>query len=112
MQQEISLHLTFQCYRSLQHCSAAVRLGLLSIAVSHIGTIYSMAITHSPHAFSILVVSHEVSAAKPKPKIYKHAQHASTHADRIFFCDDLIANVDAARHAGWDAEHSSACQLS
>ena len=25
-------------------------------------------------------------------------------ADRIFFCDDIPAHVEAARAAGWDAE--------
>lgn len=66
-----------------------------------------------PAPFSVLVVSHQVSLAKPTRAIYEHAQRAAnTPADRIFFCDDLISNVDAARDAGWDATlFTSADQL-
>ena len=91
-----------------------VRLGLLSNSCQpHWDHLFNGDYALLTHAFSILVVSHEVSAAKPKQEIYKHAEQAAdAPADQIFFCDDLIANVDAARNAGWDAEQfTSACQL-
>lgn len=91
-----------------------VRLGLLSNSCQpHWDHLCTCDYALLPHAFSVLVVSHKVSIAKPKKDIYKHAQQAAnTPADRIFFCDDLIANVDAARDAGWDAvQFTSAHQL-
>jgi HAD superfamily hydrolase (TIGR01509 family) len=51
------------------------------------------------------VLSHEVRAIKPEPDIYHlAAQRAGVPPDRIFFCDDIPAHVDAARAAGWQAE--------
>ena len=91
-----------------------VRFGLLSNSCQpHWDHICNGGYALLPHAFPILVVSHEVSVAKPEQEIYKLAQlAANAPADRIFFCDDLIANVDAARDAGWDAEQfTSAHQL-
>jgi putative hydrolase of the HAD superfamily len=91
-----------------------VRLGLLSNSCQpHWDHLCNGGYALLPHAFPVLVVSHEVSVAKPEQEIYKHAQlAANAPADRIFFCDDLIANVDAARDAGWDAEQfTSAHQL-
>ena len=42
---------------------------------------------------------------KPHPTIYEAAAaKAGVPADRIFFCDDIPAHVEAARAAGWDAE--------
>lgn len=93
---------------------SGIRLGLLSNSCQpHWDHLCTCGFTLLPHPFSVLVVSHEVSLAKPAREIYAHAQRASnTPADRIFFCDDLVANVDAARDAGWDAElFTSAHQL-
>mgnify|MGYP005990171557 FL=1 len=93
---------------------SGLRLGLLSNSCQpHWDHLYHYGYALLPHAFSALVISHEVSIAKPAREIYKHAQQvAKFPADRIFFCDDLIANVDAARDAGWDAEQfTSAHQL-
>lgn len=54
---------------------------------------------------SPLVLSYEVGAMKPHPSIYEAAvAKAGVPADRIFFCDDIPAHVEAARAAGWDAE--------
>ena len=51
------------------------------------------------------MLSHEVSVAKPDREIFHYAQKiAHVTAEQIFFCDDLTANVDAARAVGWDAE--------
>jgi FMN phosphatase YigB (HAD superfamily) len=93
---------------------SGLRLGLLSNSCQpHWDHLCHFGYALLPHAFSILVISHEVSIAKPAREIYKHAQQAANFpADQIFFCDDLIANVDAARQAGWDAEQfTSADQL-
>jgi len=56
-------------------------------------------------SFREVVLSHEVLAVKPDRGIYEiAAARAGVAADRIFFCDDLPAHVEAARAAGWDAE--------
>jgi putative hydrolase of the HAD superfamily len=80
-------------------------LGLLSNSCQpHWDHLCTSGYTLLPQPFSVLVVSHQVCLAKPAHVIYEHAQRvAKTPADRIFFCDDLVANVDAARDAGWDA---------
>ncbi len=83
-----------------------VRFGLLSNTCQphwdHLcGSQYSLL----PHAFTPIVLSHEVSIAKPDKEIYRYAQKTvRVPADQIFFCDDLTCNVHAARAAGWDAE--------
>lgn len=51
------------------------------------------------------VLSHEVAAVKPETAIYEvAAARAGVPPERIFFCDDIPAHVEAARAAGWDAE--------
>ena len=58
-----------------------------------------------PGHFREIVLSHEVRAMKPEPDIYQIAtQRAGVPPDRIFFCDDIPAHVEAARAAGWQAE--------
>ena len=58
-----------------------------------------------PGGISPLVLSYEVGAMKPHPSIYEAAvAKAGVPADRIFFCDDIPAHVEAARAAGWDEE--------
>ncbi len=66
-----------------------------------------------PGGIGPLVLSYEVGAMKPHPSIYEAAvAKAGVPADRIFFCDDIPAHVEAARAAGWDAEvFSGARQL-
>jgi putative hydrolase of the HAD superfamily len=54
------------------------------------------------------LASHLLGCAKPDPRIYAlaHASFASAQpvgAEDIVFFDDLPANVDAARAAGWSA---------
>jgi FMN phosphatase YigB (HAD superfamily) len=54
--------------------------------------------------FDGFVLSHEVGAAKPDPKIYAAAiARAECSAAECFFIDDLSVNVDAARSQGMDA---------
>jgi putative hydrolase of the HAD superfamily len=51
------------------------------------------------------VLSHEVAAVKPEAAIYEAAAaRAGVTPERIFFCDDIPAHVEAARACGWDAE--------
>jgi FMN phosphatase YigB (HAD superfamily) len=55
--------------------------------------------------FDELVLSHEVKAMKPSPKIYREAiARAGCPAEECFFTDDVAAYVEAARKEGIDAE--------
>ena len=58
-----------------------------------------------PGNFREIVLSHEVRAVKPEPEIFSTATRlAGVPPERIFFCDDVPAHVEAARRAGWQAE--------
>ena len=58
-------------------------------------------LTHFDH----LVLSHEVGALKPNPKIYDAAiANANCAAEHCFFTDDIPAYVEGARKAGLNAE--------
>lgn len=64
-----------------------------------------------PGRFDPIVLSHEEGCLKPEPAIFARATaRAEVPPERIFFCDDVPAHVEAARAAGWDAEvfHSAA----
>jgi putative hydrolase of the HAD superfamily len=55
--------------------------------------------------FHGLVLSHEVKAMKPSPKIYQEAvARAGCVAGECFFTDDIAAYVEGARKEGIDAE--------
>ena len=57
-----------------------------------------------PAAFEITVLSYEVHLLKPDLEIYRlAAQRAEVSPEAIFFTDDLIENVEAARQVGFDA---------
>lgn len=85
---------------------AGVPLGILSNTCDpHWRFLLAQRFAVLPGAFREVVLSHEERAAKPDPAIYAvAAARAGVPAERIFFCDDLAPHVDAARHAGWDAE--------
>jgi putative hydrolase of the HAD superfamily len=54
--------------------------------------------------FQLSIPSYEVGMLKPHKEIYDHAaQRAGVAPEEIFFTDDLSANVEGARAAGWDA---------
>ncbi|MGD9127006.1 MAG: HAD-IA family hydrolase, partial [Planctomycetia bacterium] len=56
--------------------------------------------------FDVHITSHQVGAMKPDPKIYRAAADQSGHPpEKILFIDDLLANVEGARHFGFDAIH-------
>jgi putative hydrolase of the HAD superfamily len=52
------------------------------------------------------VYSHEVHASKPHPRIYQIAcEKCDIEPSTTFFIDDLAANIEAARSAGFIAHH-------
>lgn len=55
--------------------------------------------------FDSYVLSHEVGAMKPSPKIYAAAiEAAQCKAEECFFTDDIPAYVEGARRAGMQSE--------
>jgi len=57
------------------------------------------------------VLSFQVSCLKPDPAIYEHArQVAQVPARNIFFCDDLIRNVEGATAASFQARPFTSTQ--
>ena len=55
--------------------------------------------------FAPVILSYEIKSMKPDSFIYEEAQRHSAHdASGIFFTDDRLENVEAARRAGWTAE--------
>ena len=63
--------------------------------------------------FEVRILSHEVGAMKPDPKIYRAAiAGAGCRPEEIFFTDDIAEFVEAARRQGIDAaQFSSLPQL-
>jgi putative hydrolase of the HAD superfamily len=54
--------------------------------------------------FDHLVLSYEVRSLKPEEKIYRSVlEKTGVDARDCFFVDDIQANVDAAKHLGFDA---------
>jgi putative hydrolase of the HAD superfamily len=54
--------------------------------------------------FRHLVLSHEVRGRKPEAAVYAHATACAGCApEEVLFFDDLPANVEAGRAAGWNA---------
>jgi glucose-1-phosphatase len=55
-------------------------------------------------AFDLAVLSYEIGACKPEPKIFAAAAElAGVRPEEIFFVDDMPENVAGARQAGFDA---------
>ena len=84
---------------------AGYRIGILSnTCESHWNYITSRFKALFPQAFDVLAFSYEIGASKPDERIYvRAAELAGVPAQEIFYCDDLPANVEAARQAGFDA---------
>jgi putative hydrolase of the HAD superfamily len=54
--------------------------------------------------FDHLVFSHEVGALKPAEAVYRAVQKmAGTKPSRLFYVDDILEYVEAARRLGWSA---------
>ena len=61
--------------------------------------------------FQVYALSYRIGAVKPHPEIYREAARlAGVRPEEIFFTDDLEANVDGARAAGFDAVHYTSTQ--
>jgi putative hydrolase of the HAD superfamily len=67
-----------------------------------------------PALFDVNALSFQIGAVKPERAIYDAAAKlAGVSPERIFYVDDIEANVLAAREAGFDAEpYTSTQQLS
>src|SRR5205823_1357317 len=53
--------------------------------------------------FRYLILSHEARMRKPQPEFYAHATSlAGCAAEEVLFIDDLPANIEGARAAGWN----------
>lgn len=83
--------------------AANVRIGILSnTCLAH----WCFVTEHFqvPRPFEVLALSYEIGVMKPGAEIYhRAAQLASVPAEAIFFADDRLDNVHAAREAGFDA---------
>lgn len=85
--------------------AAGYRLGLLSnTCATHYEFFADGRFRMIPEAFDVVVLSYEEGVMKPDRRIYETAAHrAGVPPERIFFADDLAANVEGARAAGIDA---------
>ena len=83
-----------------------IPMGLLSnTCEAHWNWIGELAYPQVHGWFAPTILSFEVKSMKPDPHIYSEAQRQSGQkASGIFFTDDRIENVEAARKAGWTAE--------
>lgn len=81
------------------------RLGLLSnTSELHFGYFADGRYSQIPDIFEQLALSFRVGAVKPEARIYEAAAElAGVAPGEIFFTDDVLANVDGAREAGFDA---------
>lgn len=53
-----------------------------------------------------IIYSAELGAGKPDPMFFNlAATRANVHSQEILLVDDNLANVDAAKTAGWNALH-------
>lgn len=85
---------------------AGIPIGILSNTCGiHWEHLLSSGYAVLPGHVAATVLSHEVGAIKPEPAIYEQAAElVGVAPERIFFCDDILSHVEAARRAGWDAE--------
>jgi putative hydrolase of the HAD superfamily len=84
---------------------AGYRLGVLSnTCESHWRFVLANFKAMFPHTFEALALSFKLGACKPDERIYRGAvELAGVSPQRIFYCDDIPANVEAARRVGIDA---------
>lgn len=96
----------------LEHLASRYRLLLLSNTNSIHFEMLQSAYPLLGH-FHDRVLSYQVRAAKPDPRIYQAAiARAQCKPEECFFTDDLAVNVEAARQQGMDAvQFLSADQL-
>jgi glucose-1-phosphatase len=85
--------------------SAGYRLGLLSNTCAAHWTFCGQGRFGILHfAFHVYALSFQIGVCKPDPKIFAAAaQMAGVAPEEIFFVDDIVGHVTAARAAGFDA---------
>jgi HAD superfamily hydrolase (TIGR01509 family) len=82
------------------------RQGLTTGILSNAGASLSQSLAaHGIQCFDVILTSSEIGFAKPDPRIFMRVEEQmNTVGHDILFFDDLMANVEAARAAGWQAE--------
>jgi FMN phosphatase YigB (HAD superfamily) len=85
--------------------AAGYRLGILSNTCDmHTEFFSSGCYSHIPTDFEVVVLSYKLRMMKPDASIYlKAAEMAGVAPSEVFYTDDIQANVDGARAAGFDA---------
>lgn len=93
---------------------AGIRKNLRTVLLSNTNPIhYSMLYERFPilQHFDGYVLSHEVGAMKPLPKIYAAAiEKAGCRPEECFFTDDVAEYVEGAKRAGIDAVQFENCE--
>ncbi len=86
--------------------SLGIPIGLLSnTCEAHWNWICELRYPQVHGQFSPIVLSFEAKSMKPDRQIYHHAMELAQCApNKIFFTDDRIDNVQAAREVGWNAD--------
>jgi glucose-1-phosphatase len=84
---------------------AGCRLGILSNTCDmHFDWFASGRYEPIPQAFDVIVLSYQLRVSKPEPAIYEHAaRQAGVAPEEVFYTDDIPANIEGARAAGFDA---------
>jgi putative hydrolase of the HAD superfamily len=84
---------------------AGYRLGILSNTCDmHFDWFASGRYAPIPEAFDVIVLSYALKMSKPDRVIYEHAaKQAGVAPEEVFYTDDIPANVEGARAAGFDA---------
>lgn len=55
-------------------------------------------------SFEVYALSYKLKAAKPDPKIFRHAARlANVECCEVFFTDDILGHVEGAKAVGFDA---------
>jgi glucose-1-phosphatase len=85
--------------------TAGHRLGILSNTCDmHFDWFGSGYYSPIPEAFDVIVLSYRLQLSKPDRAIYEQAaRQAGVAPEDVFYVDDMPANVEGARAAGFDA---------
>ncbi|MGC3968447.1 MAG: HAD family phosphatase [Pirellulales bacterium] len=85
--------------------AAGHRLGILSNTCDmHTEFFSDGRYSHIPSDFDVVVLSYKLKLMKPDASIYlKAAEMAGVAPQEVFYTDDIQANVDGAKAAGFDA---------
>ena len=85
--------------------TAGHRLGILSNTCDmHFDWFASGRYQPIPEAFDVIVLSYQLRVSKPDRAIYEQAaRQAGVAPEDVFYTDDIPANIEGARAAGFDA---------